>query len=354
MLFNNKKLFKECFQFNNKLTCLISFNDLLSQIIIKPGEQRIVDKDKVNEIVELQDKYYKKNKCFNFLGLINIHCCIENNNNYLVDGQHRYYAIEELYKQNYNELVRIEIVIVKTMSELKFNYTMINKNTELPEFPESINKDIPKKIAQYFFNKYDGVWKSKGRPNRPYIHKNRFQEAIGYLVLKLPNKNIEQIKQYIINKNNEMKEWSIESYISKIRKIKKWGDYKKKSDKFQFWLGMYNQTSEEYIYQWVQEIIQTKTGFVIKKRKKNRKKNIPRTLKKKVWEKYIGDNIKSLCLCCKTNEINYIDNWSCGHVIAEANGGDLSIDNLRPICIPCNLSMNTMNMNDFIEKYYKC
>ena len=44
-------------------------------------------------------------------------------------------------------------------------------------------------------------------------------------------------------------------------------------------------------------------------------------------------------------------NFSCGHIIAEANGGELKLDNLKPICGSCNSSMNTCNMNDFIKKY---
>jgi len=348
----NKNIFNDFFEFDNKKTCLISFSDLMKEIIIKPNEQRIMDTDKVKEIVKLQDLYYKKHKNFNFLGLINIHCCKEDNKNYLVDGQHRYYAIEQLNKIGYNEYIRIELVLINNMDELRFNYNMINQNTELPEFPESIDKNIPEKIAQYFLTQYPAIWKKGKRPIRPYINKNYFQEALGYLVLKLPNKNIEEIKQLIIIKNNKIGEWSIESYINNIRKIKKWPEYKKNADELNFWLGMYNQTSEEYTYDWVKDIIYNETGNVIKKDKKIRKKSIPKTIKKEVWKKYMGDKTDALCFCCNINNLNILDNYYCGHVKAEANGGDLSISNLRPICNPCNLGMGTMNLFDYKNKFY--
>ena len=33
------------------------------------------------------------------------------------------------------------------------------------------------------------------------------------------------------------------------------------------------------------------------------------------------------------------------------NGGNVSLNNLKPICRLCNSSMSTMNMNEFIKKY---
>ena len=44
-------------------------------------------------------------------------------------------------------------------------------------------------------------------------------------------------------------------------------------------------------------------------------------------------------------------NFSCGHVIAEANGGELKLNNLKPICMSCNSSMGTQNMDSYIQKY---
>lgn len=83
----------------------------------------------------------------------------------------------------------------------------------------------------------------------------------------------------------------------------------------------------------------------------HRKKAIPKALKKMVWDKYIGSNIgTSKCMCCKHQEIRQIE-FHCGHVVAEAMNGSTTVDNLRPICAQCNLSMGKMNMNDFINNY---
>jgi hypothetical protein len=85
--------------------------------------------------------------------------------------------------------------------------------------------------------------------------------------------------------------------------------------------------------------------------KKIKKKSIPLTLKRNVWNKHIGEDIgKTLCLCCKLTDITQL-NFSCGHIISEFNGGELKLNNLKPICISCNSSMGIKNMDDFIQEY---
>ncbi len=83
---------------------------------------------------------------------------------------------------------------------------------------------------------------------------------------------------------------------------------------------------------------------------KPKKKSIPKVMKDLCWSKYVGDTVgKTKCMCCETNEIKMND-FQCGHVIAEANGGKTTVDNLRPICKACNLSMGIENLNDFKKR----
>lgn len=85
--------------------------------------------------------------------------------------------------------------------------------------------------------------------------------------------------------------------------------------------------------------------------KKKRKKNISSTIKRLVWNTHIGEEIgKTKCLCCKTTDIRQLS-FNCGHIIAEAHGGSLTVSNLKPICQNCNSSMGTQNMNDFMKSF---
>lgn len=82
------------------------------------------------------------------------------------------------------------------------------------------------------------------------------------------------------------------------------------------------------------------------------KKKIPQALRIACWDKWIGKhNGTNLCLCCNQQTISTFS-FHCGHVVAECHGGDLSLHNLRPVCSDCNLSMGSMNMNEFAKQYF--
>jgi hypothetical protein len=77
------------------------------------------------------------------------------------------------------------------------------------------------------------------------------------------------------------------------------------------------------------------------------KKSIPKILKDLTWQRWIGDEVaKAKCLCCGVNEIK-MNSFHCGHVVSEAMGGPTTVDNLRPVCATCNMSMRTQNMEKF-------
>lgn len=83
--------------------------------------------------------------------------------------------------------------------------------------------------------------------------------------------------------------------------------------------------------------------------KKNKKLAISATVKKLVWNVNIGEEFgKSKCLCCKVTDITQMS-FHCGHIIAESQGGETIVSNLRPICQNCNSSMGSKNMDDFIK-----
>ena len=84
-----------------------------------------------------------------------------------------------------------------------------------------------------------------------------------------------------------------------------------------------------------------------KKYKKNKnqihhiksKEQIPKRVRELVWTTYNGEVFTSKCyVSWCTNNIN-VFSFQTGHDIPESKGGTLDIDNLKPICGSCNLSM---------------
>lgn len=80
------------------------------------------------------------------------------------------------------------------------------------------------------------------------------------------------------------------------------------------------------------------------------KNKIPVIVRHAVWDKYFYGLSIGKCTCCNITPISLV-NFDCGHIVSEKDGGKITLDNLRPICRPCNLSMKTKNMNNFIEEF---
>ena len=74
---------------------------------------------------------------------------------------------------------------------------------------------------------------------------------------------------------------------------------------------------------------------------------IPKRIKDLVW-KLKG---QELCPICNIATISF-DDYECGHIISEKNGGHSTIDNLIPICNKCNKSMNSTNLNEWCFNYF--
>ena len=88
-----------------------------------------------------------------------------------------------------------------------------------------------------------------------------------------------------------------------------------------------------------------------KKKPSKKKEPIPAAIKTLVWNKYIGEKVaEAKCMCCRVTTIS-MRHHVAGHIVSEKYGGGVTVDNLRPICANCNLSMGTMNMNEYIEKF---
>ena len=81
------------------------------------------------------------------------------------------------------------------------------------------------------------------------------------------------------------------------------------------------------------------------------RRSLPSSVRNSVWNRWCGEKLAvSKCHVCGIDI--HIQNYDCGHVVAKQNNGTDSVDNLRPVCRPCNLSMGTMDMNQFISQFH--
>jgi hypothetical protein len=76
---------------------------------------------------------------------------------------------------------------------------------------------------------------------------------------------------------------------------------------------------------------------------KKDKKRITKKLKKEVWIREFGSKKEGKCPYKNCKNLIYYHDYSCGHVISEYNGGETSIENLRPMCYGCNNKLGKRN-----------
>jgi len=82
-----------------------------------------------------------------------------------------------------------------------------------------------------------------------------------------------------------------------------------------------------------------RTNKIIKHKYKEKKQTIPKALREQLWIRNCGKTFEHKCYVgwCE-NTINVFD-FHVGHDQPESKGGSLALENLKPLCARCNLSM---------------
>tara|TARA_Y100001958_G_C21233917_1_gene560024 strand:- start:2077 stop:2358 length:282 start_codon:yes stop_codon:yes gene_type:complete len=70
------------------------------------------------------------------------------------------------------------------------------------------------------------------------------------------------------------------------------------------------------------------------------KKKIPKAIRQQCWLNNFGKKYENKCYIPWCKNIINVFNFHVGHDIPESKGGTLDINNLKPICSNCNLSMS--------------
>ena len=88
--------------------------------------------------------------------------------------------------------------------------------------------------------------------------------------------------------------------------------------------------------------------------------NIPKAVREQCWLKVFGRTFDHKCYIPWCSNVINVFNFHVGHDKPASKGGSLDIDNIKPICAPCNLSMsNNYTIKEWIRltkrrRWYHC
>ena len=81
-----------------------------------------------------------------------------------------------------------------------------------------------------------------------------------------------------------------------------------------------------------------------------KRESLPKCVRNALWINFFKDARVGMCQCCLREQIT-IGNFHAGHIVTYANGGETKLNNLTCLCMLCNTSMGTYDLNEFIKKY---
>lgn len=338
-----------CFSIKSgsKVICMTfkELKEINSELKI-PEFQTDLNEDKVYEMIES----YKNNPHhFSSRCLITIaHNIVGTYEEYLViDGQHRIEMAIKLLEQNINNTLLVAIIDVKTKRELDKLFQDINKDSAkcLINYYGIFEKQIYEEIKVIIINDHDFL--SKGSSSRKSLY-----SPSEFIDLVIKHNIIKNIKD--IHKLNESKE--IYNFIKEKEK-----EFFNKIE----YLEQYHTNKELFKLNEVKSIESLSCMFiknnnfikylcddkVIPTHNYKKRETISKELQKQVWLQEFESKTSGKCPiynCSRILSLDISNSWQCGHIISVSNNGKSTLDNLRPICPPCNQTMSSTNWDEYI------
>lgn len=347
-------------EINEKVTYCkkkLSFTNLIKlckeKYLTLPPEQGALNEDSINEMVEdyLSDKAYFYCRNSIVIGVM------KHDKTYkymVVDGQHRINMAKILNEEHDEDnIFNVSFKYCENRSELKKLFDKMNMDSRKNEYLLALDKDsdeLLKEIKETLKSEYQTYFAKSASKEKKIFTIDEFikiiskekkflekfsyaKEFVKYLIKKNKefNKNVNGIGYHQLKINDENQFYNDELKIMENMTYYTFGF---KNNNFI--------TDEQYLFN--KNVVSTHHTF------KKSKGNTEISLRKKVWKQTFGDKKEGICpvYLCK-NKI-YEDNFITGHIISEANGGDRTTENLKPMCNGCSTKMGKTNWDEYERK----
>lgn len=267
---------------------------------------------------------------------------------WLVDGQHRVLALQKLYEEhNLNFTIMCCDIQVADEAGAQEWFKIVNNTLPLKVLPkrQAQNLSVPRAIVEQIKRTFPAIFTDSERPRRPHLFINAFAEKLSSLKSLVSMTSDEAVERLVAFNRDVLCKRSCSQYMypgDKQTTVEQaWAVATKKG---QVYFGMYKN------YEFLDECFGFGgSGSSVSKKPKSTKTKVPKALQLQVWKRFNGEEYHGICYCCE-NVVN-IASFHVAHVVPESNGGETTLENLRPTCSLCNLSCGTKNLDEFKKTF---
>ena len=241
------------------------------------------------------------------------------NNEYLIlDGQHRFRAFEKFFNQTKKDfMIPYILKECNTQNEVRQYFRDLNNNFCPNELIiEDSELEIAEVLKIFLLQKYKKQISNSQHPKFPNFNMDKLIKTVFDIFGKTSSSDL---TEKIIQLNQQIGE---------------------------------NLHKENYpLYQYCIE----KNSFFLpylysKSESETKRKSFPQARRIHIWDKFFLNQREGNCYVC--NKKIKMEDYHVGHSVSLKNGGSNDDSNLFVLCCTCNLSMGSMNMEEFKQKFF--
>jgi hypothetical protein len=343
---------------------VMTLSALLSLDLHLPAFQRDVDEEHVNEIIAFQNEALNKYGSFLFVGDL-ILAKTDDNQTYVIDGNHRIHCIKKIYLKQPTALIGVTTILINgTGPTLLEVFSLINKSKPVPDYiiQGTLDQAKRKKLSEYqhlFTKRYQPFISRAKAPHRPNLNIDNFMENVAGSRMFEYFPSAEKMILYTAHVNQvKLRELDPRNATKAFDKVKKYTTayeplFLTNDPDFNFlnnvlWMAEFTCNYNTPVYQPTQYQPQPPPQRSELVKPPYKKRALSKTLRSIVWKSSFGSSMTGQCKCC--NRLIEYDQFECGHIISERNGGSSGAANLLPVCSLCNKSMGSVNMDVFCRE----
>lgn len=330
------------------LSCEVGsvLSDELLKIIHIPSYQRILDSESIERIdhmIQQQTRRLEKGDVAYFPGVLHLAKVPGQSLWDVIDGQHRVRVLQALPQIS----VYVQGWTVSTPADIRGLMKLINVSKPIHGYELSADastKDIFDTLRKYLEGKYKACISLSSTPKRPQINVARLIERIENENI-LQTYNIQSALKLIafLEIHNERLRvvWS-KSNDSSVRLMVE------KCNKVGLYLGM--DPLEQYLLHTIDIVERPHIEQEIESLCTKKRKTIPSKVRDTVWRRSFGATKDGTCYVCSCSLTDLT--FECGHIQSVKEGGADTVDNLVPICGPCNRSMGSEHLEAYKKRWH--